>query len=126
MTTVGIDTRVRERWVYVWIAGLCLAIAVGAFWPSYWGPLANGTFVKAAPVMHVHGLLFTAWPLLFLKQTWLAGTGGMGWPRGLGLLCVALAVSMVFAGLLAALDTVRLHTALSDAFRAHSFAIVPV
>ena len=52
---------------YVLMAGVCTLVAFGGFLPTYWLQLPAGTFV-GPPLLHVHGLLFSAWPLLLLSQ----------------------------------------------------------
>ena len=70
----GAPTRTTTGNFYVWMAGLCTFIAFAAFAQTYWLQLAAGTFV-GSPILHVHGLVFSAWPLLFLSQTILAARG---------------------------------------------------
>ena len=62
------------RWFYVWMAGACALIAFGGFAPTYWLQLAPGTFI-GSPLLHLHALLFSAWPLFFLLQTTFAALG---------------------------------------------------
>ena len=78
---------------YVWMAGLCALIAFGGFAATYWLQLAAGTFV-GPPILHVHGLIFSAWPLLLLSQTILAANGRMEHHRAWGVFGVALATAM--------------------------------
>lgn len=88
----------------VWLglaAGMTL-LAVAGFWPSYWGPLLAGT-LDLHPLLHVHGLVFTAWMALFVTQAALVYRGradlhvrlgktlGAGW--ALVLVTAGLAVS---------------------------------
>jgi hypothetical protein len=128
MSTIAADTPVRaaSQWSYVWIAGLCCAVMIGGFWPTYWGPLAAGSFVEGAPVLHIHGLIATAWPLLFLTQAWLAATGRTEWHRSLGLFGVALASAMVFTGLWVTAYSINVQSAAGDPFQARAFSIASV
>ena len=66
------DTRGR---FYVWMAGICALIAFGLFAPTYWIQIPAGTFT-GAPLVHLHGLLFSAWTLFFLAQTIFAADAG--------------------------------------------------
>ena len=52
---------------YVGMALACVLIAFGGFAPTYWLQLVPGTFV-GPPLLHIHGLLFSAWPVLLLTQ----------------------------------------------------------
>jgi hypothetical protein len=85
-----IDTR---RWFYHWMALTCLAISLIGFLPTYFVPMAQGAFSRP-PLVHVHGLLFFAWIVFFVTQTWLAASGRVGAHRELGLLGVAIATAM--------------------------------
>ena len=58
-------TAAAERRFYAWIAAASAAIALGAVAPTYWLQLPAGTF-RGSVLMHIHALLFSAWPLLFL------------------------------------------------------------
>lgn len=98
MTDVAVDAgRVRAgaRRFYVGVALTCLAIAFLSFAPSYFMPMAQGKF-RAAPILHIHGMLFFGWTLLFMAQTWLAANGGLVLHRSLGMLGVSLATGMIF------------------------------
>ena len=55
---------------YVGMAAIFVLIAFGGFAPTYWLQLVPGTFV-GPPLLHIHGLLFSAWPLLLLTQAML-------------------------------------------------------
>ena len=70
---------------------------LAGFAPTYWLQLPPGTFV-GSPLLHLHGWLFTAWPLFLLLQTTLAARGLAGRHRAWGLLGVSLATAMVFVG----------------------------
>src|SRR5687767_4521833 len=93
--------RDATRWFYVWMAGACAAIAFGGFAPTYWLQLAPGTFV-GSPLLHLHGLLFSAWPLFFLLQTLLVARGRLTSHRSWGLAGISLATAMVLVGFAAA------------------------
>ncbi len=108
---------------YVWMAGTCVLIAFVGFAPTYWTQLTPGTFV-GPPLLHLHGLLFSAWPLYMLLQTVLAARGRVGRHRAWGLLGVSLATAMVFVGFAVAnaVLATRLAAGLGD--RARAFHIV--
>ena len=59
-----VERRARDsqRWFAVWMAGAFVLIAFGGFAPTYWLQLPAGTFV-GSPLLHLHGLLFSAWTL---------------------------------------------------------------
>jgi hypothetical protein len=95
--------RDATRWFYVWMSGVCLGVAVIGFAPTYWLQLAPGTFV-GSPLLHLHGVLFSAWPAYLLLQTTLAARGRIARHRAWGLLGISLATAMVFTGFAVAND----------------------
>jgi hypothetical protein len=119
----GGQTRRRAGTFYVGLSAACLAIAVLGFMPTYWLQLAPGTF-DGPPLVHVHAVLFSAWPLYFLVQTLLAARGQIARHRAWGLLGVSLATAMVIVGIAVANDA--LVTRLEDGYgdRARAFHIV--
>ena len=80
---------------YVWMSGICLAIAVLGFMPSYFVPLARGHF-SGEPVVHIHGMILFAWVLLFFTQSLLVARGRVMAHRSWGMLGVSIATAMVF------------------------------
>ena len=68
---------------YVRMAATFVAIAVIGFAPTYWVPMARGT-LSVPPIVHIHGLLFFGWTLLFWAQTSLAAGGRLARHRELG------------------------------------------
>ncbi len=110
------------RRFYVWMAGGCVLIAFVGFAPTYWLQLAPGTFV-GSPLLHAHGLLFSAWPLYLLLQTVLAAGGRVARHRTWGLLGVSLATAMVFVGFAVANDALVVRLAAGFGDRARAFHI---
>src|SRR6266852_1024030 len=84
--------RALLRSFYVWMACACVLIAFVGFAPTYWLQLTPGTFV-GSPLLHMHGLLFSAWPVYLLLQTALAARGQVSRHRAWGLLGVSLATA---------------------------------
>ena len=81
----GLDTtRFHFRMAVVFVI-----IAFGSFTPTYWLPLASGTFSRP-PIVHVHGILLFSWTLLYLTQTALVASGRTARHRALGLFGIAL------------------------------------
>jgi hypothetical protein len=113
-----------ERY-FVWLAGASVIIAFGGFFSTYWAPVATGTFT-GRPVLHVHGILFSAWTIFFLTQATLAASGRVERHRALGLFGIALAAAMVFVGLWTAISGVQADATASFAEQARRFAIVPI
>jgi hypothetical protein len=111
--------------LYVRLAYACALIAFVGFAPTYWGPLATGRFT-GPPLMHLHGLLFSAWMLFFIVQTKLVAMGRVARHRTLGLLGVSLATAMLVVGLAAALHSIRLGMTLGLEAQNRAFSIVPI
>jgi hypothetical protein len=109
---------------FVWLAGGCVAIAVGGFMPTYWMQVPAGTII-GTPLMHLHGLLYTAWTLLLFTQCWLIEKRRYRNHRAWGLAGIALATMMVAVGTALALRGVATKIPVYGD-RARAFAIVPL
>jgi hypothetical protein len=126
LTTVAFTVeRAHNRFFYVWMASAFIIIAFGGFAETYWLQVPAGTFV-GAPIVHLHALIFSLWPLLFLTQTLFAATGRMQYHRGLGIAGVSLATAMVFVGLAAAVNTLSVGLAAGYGDKSRAFLLVPV
>jgi len=126
MTVIALEPeRARGGRFYVWLAGAMVAIAFLGFAPTYWLQLPTGSFV-GGPLLHVHALLFSAWPLLFLAQTMLAANGRLRNHRALGVAGVSLASLMVAVGLATALQRLNAGLAAGYGDGARGFLIVQV
>jgi hypothetical protein len=131
MTTLIDDHRVRAgvaapaRYFYFHMALACMAVAFLGFAPTYWLPLAEGSFVST-PVVHFHGLLFFTWTLYFAFQTWLAASGRTARHRSLGVIGVSLATAMTIFGFLVAVNAMKRSAAMGQLDAGVAFAIVPL
>ena len=126
MTTAVLPRAERKPGgLYVVMAWVCAVIAFAGFTPSYWAPLATGQFAGAA-ILHLHGLLFSAWMVYFILQTLWVATGRVARHRALGLLGISLATAMLFVGIMAALHSVRLGATLGLEAQNRAFSIVPI
>lgn len=96
----------RRTKLYLGTAVLLAGLAFAGFAQSYWVPMSAGT-LALHPAVHVHGALFFLWTLLFVVQTALVERGRTAWHRKLGLFGIALALLMVFSGVLVQLVTLR-------------------
>jgi len=117
--------RVARSRFYVWMAGICILVAFGLFAPTYWLQVPAGTFT-GSPLLHLHGLLFSAWTLFFFSQTLLAANGRLESHRAWGLFGIALATAMLFSGLATAIHAMTAGIAGGNGDTARAFAIVPV
>ena len=119
----AVAARDTARWFYVWMAGACALIAFGGFAPTYWLQLVPGTFV-GSPLLHLHGLLFSAWTLFFFAQTTFVARGRLDRHRAWGLAGISLATAMVFMGFSAADEVLVRRLAAGFGDRARAFHIV--
>ena len=117
--------RPSEDRYFVGLAALCAAIAILGFAPTYWMQLPSGTFV-GSPLLHLHGLLFTAWTLFFIIQAAFIANRSYAWHRAWGLAGIALATAMLFMGVAVATAGLqdRIEHGYAEAGRA--FFIVPM
>jgi hypothetical protein len=107
-----------------------MAIAMAAtaflgFVPTFWVPLAQG-IPERIGVLAIHGLLFFAWPLLFVYQAWLATSGNIARHRDVGMIGVSLATAMTIFGVLAAINSAQRAIAAGSADAGEAFMIVPI
>jgi hypothetical protein len=117
-------TRNDSPQFYVRMAYACALVAVAGFIPTYWAPVASGRF-GGPPLLHLHGLLFSTWPVLFIVQARLAASGRLERHRALGYVGISLVTAMLFAGVAVVIDGLR--TSLAGGFEsARAFAIVPL
>ena len=82
---------------YFYTAILFVVLAFGGFARTYLIPVATNSFAGAA-ILHVHGLLFLAWTILFAVQTRLIERKRVEVHRALGLFGISLATAMFFSG----------------------------
>lgn len=125
VATTFSPVRTSTGYFYVWMAAACAAVALGGFAPTYWLQLPAGTFV-GAPIVYLHGLLFSAWPLLLLSQTWLAAHDRLEHHRAWGLAGISLATAMLFVGIATAINSAVSNGAGGHEVAAKAFMIVPV
>jgi len=131
MTTLVDDVSTRAvasshaRYFYFYMALSCMAVAFLGFAPTYWVPMARGSFSSTA-VIHFHGMLFFSWTLYFAIQTWLAASGRIARHRAIGMIGVSLATAMTIFGFLAAVNVMKRAAALGLTDAGVAFAIVPL
>lgn len=121
----GFTILFRPKSFYWWMALAFLFVAVLGFVPTYWAPMAAGTFT-ANPVIHIHAMIFFTWTLFFLVQTSLVQIGQTARHRAFGLVGISLATLMCVFGVLAALNSLVLATALGAGSAGEAFIIVPL
>src|ERR1044071_7808497 len=117
--------RVQAGYFYFYMALACMAVAFLGFAPTYWLPLAKRSF-SASPVVHFHGLLFFAWSIYFVFQSWLAASGKTARHRAIGMIGVSLATTMTIFGFLVAVHAMKRSGAAGMTDEGIAFAIVPL
>ena len=107
---------------FVWMAVACVFVAFAGFAPTYWLQLPAGTFV-GSPLLHLHGLVFSAWTIYLLLQTILVARGRITRHRSWGLLGVSLATAVVLVGFAVANNVLSIRLAAGFGDRARAFHI---
>ena len=95
-----------ERGVYTWGAIAALAITFAGFAPTYYLKAFSGA-PELTPLKHLHGVVMTAWLVLFFVQARLVAKGRTGLHRVLGVAGAGVAVAVVWVGLAAAIASGR-------------------
>jgi hypothetical protein len=92
----------------VFYTGMAVAMALtvfAGFAPTYYlrgyfgAPVTVSGSTTLSPLAHLHGVVFTAWVVLFLVQTGLVASRRVAVHRRLGVAGVALAATMVVVGI---------------------------
>ncbi len=117
--------QVRGSYFYVWSALTCVVVAFLGFTPTYFAPLARGSF-GASPIVHIHAMVFFSWTLFFTYQAWLVANGRTMRHRDVGLIGISFATAMTFLGLLVAVASAARAGALGFLSEAKHFMVVPV
>jgi hypothetical protein len=113
----------QDRVFHIGMALACLLTVVIGFGPTYF----YKPFHASPPLptlLHVHGLAFTCWLLLFLLQSALVRTGRVALHMRLGIFGGCLASVMVILGIMVAIDGVHRGTA-ADGMDPLGFMIFP-
>lgn len=89
---------------YAWAATMMALVVVAGF--SLQAFMGRSTFA-ARPLVHVHGVVFMGWVLLFTAQAWLAVQGPRSAHRMLGRISAAWLVLMMVMGLWITIDVAQ-------------------
>jgi hypothetical protein len=125
MTAAAVPGQRSLGTFHLWMAGLFVLIAFSGFFVTYWMQLPAGTFV-GHPIVHLHGLLFSAWTLFYFWQAWLVASRNTARHRAWGVAGVSLATAMFFVGMATAIDGMHGGIVGGHAQAAKAFAIVPI
>lgn len=117
----------------VFYSGLAIVMAltvVAGFGPTYYFRAFTGSptfsgLTEIPLLVHVHGLLFTAWVALFIAQTQLVARRQVAMHRRLGMASVGLAIAIVVVGWQTAVIAGRRGSA-PPGLDALTFLVVPI
>ncbi len=93
----AITRRRRERWFYIGMSIALVITVFAGFAPTYY-LRPYFTAAPLIPLLHLHGLIFTSWLVLFVTQTTLVAAHRIDFHRRLGILGGVIAVLMVVVG----------------------------
>ena len=100
---------------------LCVVVFIG-FSPTYFrAGMVNAPL--PAPILHIHGAVFTLWMLLFLVQAALISARRVAWHRTLGTIAFCLPPVMIVLGVIAALNALHRKVNIGPLDPSVSFAI---
>lgn len=113
-----------DRWFFSFMGGLVALVVFAGFSATFYR--RGSTLGPLSALLVVHGVLFTAWVLLFIVQSSLVATRRVKLHMRLGWAGAALAVSMVALGFAAAVDALRRGRAPIPGLDPRSFFVVPM
>jgi len=108
---------------YFYMAIVFVVIAFGGFARTYLIPVATNSFTRGA-LLHVHGILFLTWTILFAVQTRLVAHRRVETHRAVGLLGISLATAMFFMGVALAVRGLDYGVATGNTAAAQMLSIV--
>ncbi len=108
---------------YVGMAILFALIGFLGFTPTYWSKLATGSF-GGNPILHIHGVLFFGWTLLYVTQTALVASGRTVNHRALGLLGISWFTAMAIVVVLTNINAIKVAQAMGVGDAAARFSAV--
>ena len=125
--------RTGERKFFLFMAAAMLVTVLIGFGPTYyflpWSDAVTVRGVAASealtPLVHLHGLVFSAWILLFMSQASLIALDRFALHRASGIAGVALAAAMVAIGLWTAIASGRAGSTPPGWANAEAFLIMP-
>jgi hypothetical protein len=105
-TQAAVVSRPSQRRFYTGIAVVIAGIVFAGFARTYY---LRGLFTAEPPpgLLHLHGLVFTSWLLLFVVQTTLVAAGRTDVHRRLGVAGGVLAATMLVVGVLTAIHAAQ-------------------
>jgi len=99
--------RAREHLFFAGMSGVIALVVFIGFARTYYLAGVFDAKPLAAPIVHIHGAVFSGWIVLLVIQTLLIGTGHQRTHRTLGLIGFGLAPLVVLLGVLVAIEMVK-------------------
>jgi hypothetical protein len=96
--------KISKGYFFIWISFVFIFFAFAGFTPTYFLPLITGSLKGLVPVIHIHGILFFLWTIIFLWQTWLIKNKYRSFHKSIGLWGISLATAMIIFGLIVSLQ----------------------
>jgi hypothetical protein len=117
--------RARGNRLYTWGAVAALLIIFVGFGRTFF---LRGLYGGPAlsPLLLVHGIVMTAWLVVFIAQAWLAGAGRIRVHRKLGVFGAVIALLVLCVGVIAAIDAGRRGASPSAAVPPLMFMAIPL
>ena len=88
----------KERRLYIWVAVLTPIIVLIGFARTYYLKGVFGTPALPGLLVHIHGIVMTAWVILFITQVWLVAARRTKLHKRLGVLGAILAALVFLLG----------------------------
>ncbi len=101
------DRRIITRRFFLGIAIFFPLIVLAGFAKTYYLRGFLGGPAVPSMLVHLHGVVMTAWILLFVTQVWLISSRRIKLHQRLGMASIALAVLLVIVGILTAINAAK-------------------
>ncbi|MDQ2975580.1 MAG: hypothetical protein M3R69_09255 [Acidobacteriota bacterium] len=123
--TPAITRRRRERFFYLGMSMAAVITVFAGFAPTYYlRPYFNTA--PLMPLLHLHGLVFTSWLVLFVTQTTLVAAHRTDIHRRLGIVGGVLAVLMILLGVTTAIIRAKQGATPIPEVSPLSFLVIPL
>lgn len=106
MATTLTDSAARRPFqpsFFFWMTVVMAFFIFSGFGITYFLPMATGDLTPLPPIVHLHGLFFSAWMILLLAQATLVNVHRVALHRSLGTFGIAIATGVVITGAIIAL-----------------------
>jgi hypothetical protein len=121
----GITDRRRERFFYIGIAIVIVGVVFGGFARTYF-LRPYFTTQPLLPLLHLHGIVFTSWLVLYFTQTMLVAAKRTDIHRRLGIAGAVIAVLMVLIGTITAITRARQGATPAEEIPPLVFLVIPL